>query len=62
MRAYKANFISFMVTHQTLSDQVDDLRQTYGRIRPAIADVMSAADAHAQAMEIRAGEIRQRLA
>ncbi|MCA1411693.1 HAMP domain-containing protein [Bradyrhizobium sp. NBAIM20] len=61
MRAYKANFISFMVTQQTLSDQVDDLRQIHGRIRPAIAKVVSAADAHAHAMEIRAGEIRQRL-
>ncbi|WP_081494654.1 methyl-accepting chemotaxis protein [Bradyrhizobium yuanmingense] len=61
MRAYKANCISFMVTQQTLSDQVDDLRQIHGRIRPAIAKVVSAADAHAHAMEIRAGEIRQRL-
>ncbi|MDA9421001.1 hypothetical protein XH97_02325 [Bradyrhizobium sp. CCBAU 53380] len=61
MRAYKADFITFMVTQQTLSDQADDLRQIYSRIRPAIAKVTSAADAHAHAMEIRAGEIRQRL-
>ncbi|MDI3567387.1 HAMP domain-containing protein [Bradyrhizobium sp. Arg816] len=61
MRAYKANFVAFMVTQQTLSDQVDDLRQIYDRIRPAVARIMSAADAHAQAMEVRAEEIRQRL-
>ncbi|MGL3104629.1 hypothetical protein [Bradyrhizobium sp. BR 1432] len=60
-RAYKANFVSFMVTQQALSDQVDDLGQIYDRIRRAIAKIMSVADAQAQVMEIRAEKNRQKL-
>ncbi|OPY95221.1 hypothetical protein A5906_09565 [Bradyrhizobium sacchari] len=60
-RAYKASFVSFMVTQQTLSDQVDDLGQIYDRIRPALVMIMAAADAHSRAAEIRAEKIRQKL-
>ncbi|NEU96873.1 methyl-accepting chemotaxis protein [Bradyrhizobium uaiense] len=61
IRAYKATFVSFMVTQQALSDQVDDLGQIYDRIRPALVKIMAAADAHSQAAAMRAEEIRRNL-
>lgn len=61
IRQYKSSFVSFMVTQQALSEQVDDLRQIYDRIRPALVKIMAAADARSQAVEIRAEEIRREL-
>ena len=61
IRAYKASFVSFMVTQQALSDQVDDFGQIYDRVRPAILKITAAADARSQATEMRAEEIRQKL-
>lgn len=58
IRAYKA---SFVLTQQTLSDQVDDLGQIYNRLRPALGEIMAAADAHSQAAEMPAEEIRRKL-
>ncbi|MDA9481257.1 hypothetical protein XI07_04260 [Bradyrhizobium sp. CCBAU 11445] len=59
VRAYKSSFVSFAVTSETLRDQVDDLGQIYDRIRPALVQIMAAADAHSKAAEIRADEIRR---
>ncbi|UVO35752.1 HAMP domain-containing protein [Bradyrhizobium arachidis] len=59
IRAYKANFVSFMLTQQTLRDQVDDLEQIYDRIRPALVQTMAAADAHSKAAEVRAEDLRR---
>lgn len=61
IRAYKSSFVSFVVTEQTLRDQVDDLGQIYDRVRPVLVQIMTAADAHSQAAERRAEEIRQKL-
>ncbi|WIW50225.1 HAMP domain-containing methyl-accepting chemotaxis protein (plasmid) [Bradyrhizobium sp. 62B] len=58
IRAYKSSFVSFMVTQQALSDQVDDLGQIYDRVRPALVKIMAAAEERSQAAEIRAEEIR----
>lgn len=61
IRAYKAGFVSLMVTQQTLSDQLDDLGQIYGRLRPALGKFMAAADAYSQVAEMRAEDIRRKL-
>ncbi|QHP67907.1 methyl-accepting chemotaxis protein [Bradyrhizobium sp. LCT2] len=61
IRAYKASFVSLMVTRETLNDEVDDLGQIYDRIRPVIVKIMAAADAHSEAAETRAEEIRRNL-
>ncbi|WP_179880116.1 methyl-accepting chemotaxis protein [Bradyrhizobium ottawaense] len=61
IRAYKASFLSFMVTRKTLNEQVDDLGQIYDRIRPVIVKIMAAADAHSKATEMRAEEVRRQL-
>ncbi|WP_245283296.1 HAMP domain-containing protein [Bradyrhizobium sp. WSM2793] len=61
IRAYKSNFVSFMVTRQTLGDQVDDLAQIYDRIRPTLMQIMAATNARSQAAEIRAEQIRRAL-
>ncbi|OSI73795.1 hypothetical protein BSZ21_06275 [Bradyrhizobium canariense] len=53
IRAYKSSFMSFMVTQQSLSDQVDDLAQIYDRIRPVLVKIMAAADARSRAAEMR---------
>jgi len=59
IRAYKSSFVSFMVTQQALTDQVDDLAQIYDRVRPALEKIMTAAEARSQAAENRAEEIRR---
>lgn len=59
IRAYKASFVSSMVTQETLRDQVDDLGQIYDRIRPALVQIMAAADAHSRAAEVRAEDLRR---
>ncbi|MDH2348299.1 HAMP domain-containing protein [Bradyrhizobium sp. SSUT77] len=61
IRAYKSSFVSFMVTKQTLDDQVDDLGQIYERVRPVLVKLMTAADVRSQASERRAEEIRRKL-
>ncbi|WP_128932003.1 HAMP domain-containing protein [Bradyrhizobium zhanjiangense] len=61
IRSYKANFVAFSVTKQTLSDQVEDLGQIYDRVRPALANLMAGADARSEAAKIRAEDIRQKL-
>ncbi|MBH5396237.1 methyl-accepting chemotaxis protein [Bradyrhizobium sp. CNPSo 4010] len=61
VRAYKENFVSFMVTQQTLADQVSDLGQIYDRIRPAIVRIMTDADAYSRVAEMRAEEIRRKM-
>ncbi|WP_439360452.1 methyl-accepting chemotaxis protein [Bradyrhizobium sp. DASA03007] len=59
IRAYKSSFVSFLVTNETLRDQVEDLGQIYGRIRPALDQIMAAADGHSKAAQMRAEEIRR---
>lgn len=61
IRAYKSNFVAFMVTQQALGDQVDDLGQIYDRVHPALVKIMAAAEARSRAAEIRADEIRRTL-
>lgn len=61
IRAYKSSFVSFAVTQQALSDQVDDLGQIYNRIRPALMKILAAADVRSRAAEVQAEEIRRKL-
>lgn len=63
IRAYKSNFVSFMVTQQALSDQADDLGQIYDRISPSLAKIkiMTAADMHSRAAEMQAEQIQRKL-
>lgn len=61
IRAYKASFMSFMVTQQALSDQADDLGQIYDRISPALANIMAAADMRSRAAEMQAEQIQRKL-
>ncbi|MCK1632610.1 HAMP domain-containing protein [Bradyrhizobium sp. 162] len=49
------------MTSETLHDEVDDLGQIYDRIRPALVQIMAAADTHSQAVDMRAEEIRRNL-
>lgn len=59
--AYKSSFLSFMVTQQALSYQIEDLGQIYGRVRPILTTMMTDADARSQAAEIRSEEVRRKL-
>ncbi|WP_271627638.1 hypothetical protein [Bradyrhizobium sp. CCBAU 11445] len=59
IRTYKSSFVSFVVTSETLHDQVDDLGQIYDRIRPALVQTMASADGHSRAADMRAEEIRR---
>lgn len=59
IRAYKDSFVSFAATQQVLHDQIDDLAQIYDRIRPTLVQILAAADAHSEAVETRAEQIRQ---
>lgn len=61
IRAYKSSFLSFMVTQQALSDQIEDLGQIYGRVRPVLTKMMTDADARSQAAEICSEEVRRKL-
>lgn len=42
IRTYKADFMSFIVTRQTLRDQVDDLEKIYQRIHPTLMRIVAA--------------------
>lgn len=59
--AYKSSFLSFMVTQQALSYQIEDLGQIYGRVRPILMTMMTDANARSQAAEIRSEEVRRKL-
>ncbi|MGY4502244.1 methyl-accepting chemotaxis protein [Bradyrhizobium sp. GM24.11] len=60
IRAYKADFLSFMITKQTLRDQVDDLEQIYSRIHPTLMRIVAAADAKAHLAGVRADHIQRK--
>ncbi|MGY8632783.1 HAMP domain-containing protein [Bradyrhizobium sp. 14AA] len=60
IRAYKADFLSLMVTRQTLHDQVDDLEQIYERIHPTLMRIVAAADARSHLAGTRADHIQRK--
>ncbi|WP_084302790.1 methyl-accepting chemotaxis protein [Bradyrhizobium sp. WSM2254] len=60
IRTYKADFLSFMVTRQTLRDQVDDLEQIYERIHPTLMRIVAAAGVHSHLTGIRADQIQRK--
>lgn len=59
IRACKVSFLSYMVTQQTLSDQVEDLGHIYDRIRPLLTNITAVVDQRSSAAETRVEEIRR---
>lgn len=53
--------MSFAATQQVLHDEIDDLGQIYDRIRSTLVQILAAADAHSEALETGAEQIRQDL-
>ena len=60
-RAYKLAFAGFLVSRQTLDDQMDDLGQIFDRTRPMLVKVAEAAGSRAELAQRRADEVRQTL-
>ncbi|MGY4479869.1 methyl-accepting chemotaxis protein [Bradyrhizobium sp. USDA 3364] len=58
-RAYKLAFAGFLVSRQTLDDQLDDLSQIFDRTRPALVKVADAANARAELAQQKADAFRQ---
>ncbi|WP_170991802.1 MULTISPECIES: methyl-accepting chemotaxis protein [Bradyrhizobium] len=58
-RAYKLAFAGFLVSRQTLDDQLDDLSQIFDRTRPALVKVADAANVRAELAQRRADAFRQ---
>ncbi|WP_172803590.1 methyl-accepting chemotaxis protein [Bradyrhizobium embrapense] len=58
-RAYKLAFAGFLVSRQTLDDQLDDLSQIFDRTRPALVKVADAANIRAELAQQRADAFRQ---
>ena len=58
-RAYKLAFAGFLVSRQTLDDQLDDLSQIFDRTRPALIKVADAAHSRAELAQRRADAFRQ---
>ncbi|MFN5671813.1 HAMP domain-containing protein, partial [Bradyrhizobium sp.] len=57
--AYKLAFAGFLVSRQTLDDQLDDLSQIFDRTRPALVKVADAANVRAELAQRRADAFRQ---
>ncbi|MFB9263360.1 methyl-accepting chemotaxis protein [Bradyrhizobium erythrophlei] len=61
VRSYKLAFAGFLVTRQTLDDQMDDLNQIFDRTRPVLIKAAEAANSRAEFAQRRADEFRQTL-
>ncbi|WP_426442258.1 methyl-accepting chemotaxis protein [Bradyrhizobium genosp. P] len=61
-RSYKLAFAGFLVSRQTLDDQMDDLYQIFDRTRPALIKAAEAANARAESAQRKAEEFRQTFA
>ncbi|WP_211986965.1 methyl-accepting chemotaxis protein [Bradyrhizobium tropiciagri] len=57
-RAYKLAFAGFLVSRQTLDDQMDDLGQIFDRTRPMLLKVADAANSRAEFAQRRADDVR----
>lgn len=58
-RAYKLAFAGFLVSRQTLDDQLDDLSQIFDRTRPALVKVADAANVRAELAQRKADAFRR---
>ncbi|MGN1287638.1 MAG: methyl-accepting chemotaxis protein [Bradyrhizobium sp.] len=58
-RAYKLAFAGFLVSRQTLDDQLDGVSQIFDRTRPALVKVADAANVRAELAQRKADAFRQ---